>query len=237
VAGTLIVSGVSALGAAPGGAAAPNGIAHKSADDIVQTSVTTLRKAPSFRVVGSITDSGTVISLDLSVSSASAKGTVTMGGDTIHLLRKGDTIYFSANKAFWDQQVGAGAGALFGSRWVMGKPTDTGFSSFAAFLNPQQLSKGLTDQTGSAVGTPTQRKTTSINGQPVVVLSGKGQTGNSGTWAVASTGPPYLVQVSASGSTSGKITFSNFAKPVKVIVPKDSLNFAQLSQLGQSSSS
>jgi hypothetical protein len=234
----LALGTLGVLAATPGGAAVPNGIAKKSPNDIVKTSVATLRKAPSYRVVGSVTDSGTLTTLDLSVSSGSAKGNVTVGGDTIHLLRKGDTIYFSANKQFWDQQVGAGAGNLFGSRWVMGKPTDEGFSSFSSFLDPQQLAKGLTDQTGSVNGTITKTKNKSINGQPVVELSGQNSAKNaSGIWAVASTGAPYLIRVSITGSTSGTITFSNFGKAVKVNTPKDALNFSQLSKLGQSSSS
>jgi hypothetical protein len=215
---------------APAVAARPNSVAHQSANQIVKAAVAATRGASSFRVAGTVTSSGETVRLDLFLSPHSAKGTVSIKGQTIRLIRKGQTIYFSADKTFWMANGGKAVAQLLAGRWVYAPATNSNFSSFASFLDPHSLTSQMLSH--PLVGTSFKKgRMTTVAGQRVIAISAKDSADNvSGVLYVATTGQPYIVKVALGGGSA--LLFTNYNKPVHVTTPENAINLSQLQTSG-----
>ena len=177
--------------------------------------------ANSFTYGGTVSDNGKSFTIKLSVStSGNGQGTIQISGQPVKIIKVGDTAYFSSTKKFWDQTAGAGAGSLFGTRWVTIPSSDSNFASFASLLDANQVAGQFSGTSGTTL---TKGKTSTINGQPVIAVTGKGSTGG-GTVYVATTGKPYLIRVTTTGTS---LTFSNYNKPVNPKAPPTPSTSAQ----------
>jgi hypothetical protein len=200
----------------PASAASSNGVASKSAKQIVSAAASATNGATSFTYGGTTRSNGTPTGLKASLSaSGDGQGTLTSSGQPVKLIKVGDTLYVSSTTAFWTKNLGAAAGATLGSQWVAVSSGDTDYSGIAALFDAQQIT-GQFLSTSS--GTFTKGKTSTVNGQPVIAVVNKaGSTVN--TIYVATTGKPYLVKLSSPGSNGGTLTFSSYNKPVNVTAP------------------
>jgi hypothetical protein len=221
----IAAPGALALGmVTPAGAASNNGVASKSASSILTAASAATAGATSFTYGGATQQSGSTANFKVSVSSSGkGKGVITISGQAVKLVKVGNTVYFSSTKAFWDKSAGAGAGSLFGTRWVAVPSTDTDFAGINSLLDASQVASQFSGSSGTGF---TKGKTTTINGQPVIAVSGGASSGNTGgTVYVATTGKPYIIRVSGAGTT---LTFSNYNQPVNVSVPPNSINISSL---------
>ena len=217
--------GALALGmVTPASAASNNGVAGKSASQIVTAASAATAAAKSFTYGGTTTQNGTATNFKVSVSSSGkGQGTITISGQPVKLVKIGNTVYFSSNKAFWDKTAGTGAGSLFGTRWVAVPSTDSDFAGINSLLDASQVASQFSDTSNT---TFTKGKTSTINGQSVIAVTGKDTSDSSGgTVYEATTGKPYIVKVTGGGTT---LTFSNFNKPVNPSVPPNSINISTL---------
>src|SRR6202020_616978 len=217
----IAAPGAMALGmATPASAASSNGVANKSASEIVTAASAATGAAKSFTFGGTTQQSGTTTNLKVSVSSSGmGQGTITISGQPVKLIKIGNTVYFSSTKAFWNKAAGTGAGSLFGTRWVAVPSTDSDFAGINTLLDESQVAGQFSDTSNT---TFTKGKTSTINGQAVIAVNGK-DSGDStgGTVYVATTGKPYIIRVTGGGSS---LTFSNYNQPVNPSVPPNSIN-------------
>jgi hypothetical protein len=216
--------GVLALGfVTPAGAAGSNnGVSKKSAADIVTAASAATGAAKSFTYGGKVSQDGTTTTMKLSVNTAGdGQGTVSQGGQPIKLVKVGDTVYFQATKAFWTKNEGARAAQLIGNRWLSVPSSDSDFADILSLLDATQVAGQFSDISGTSF---TKGKTSTINGQPVIAVSGKDSSGG-GTVYVATTGKPYFIRVTSNGTS---LTFSNYNKPVNPSVPPKSIDVSSL---------
>jgi hypothetical protein len=208
----------------PASAASSNGVANKSASQILTAASTATGAASSFTFGGTTQQSGTTTNLKVSVSSSGkGQGIITISGQPVKLIKIGNTVYFSSTKAFWNKAAGSGAGSLFGTRWVAVPSTDSDFAGINTLLDESQVASQFSQTSNT---TFTKGKTSTINGRPVIAVNGKDSTDSTGgTVYVATTGKPYIIRVTGGGSS---LTFSNFNQPVNPSVPPNSINISTL---------
>jgi hypothetical protein len=221
---------VAALGSPA--SAAGNGITGKSAAQVVSTAVKASGAASSFSVVGSVTQTGSTVSLNLSVSSSGmSEGTITINGGTAHVVELGSVAYFKADSEFWTENGGKADAQLLAGKWVYGPISSSTFSSFKGFLSPHAV---ISSFFSGNSGPFKKGRTTSIGGQAVLAITGQNKS-NNGTLYVATTGKPFVVKLEAKGSSgSGQVTFSHYNRPVRPSKPAGAINLQQLSGSGGS---
>lgn len=218
--------GIIALGfGSPAGAAgSDNGVAQQTGTQIVTAASAATSGATSFTYSGTTQQGSQTYKLRMSVStSGNGQGTITMGGQPIRLVKVGNTVYFSSTKAFWTKNEGQAAAQLIGNRWLSAPVTDKDFADIVSLLDAQQVAGQFSDTSGT---TFTKGKTGTVNGQSVIAVTGKDTSGGGGgTVYVATTGKPYIVRITANGTS---LNFSNYNKPVNPTVPANPIDISKL---------
>jgi hypothetical protein len=213
-------AGVMALGLiAPGAAfAAGNGVANKSANQIASATSKAMNAATSYTYVGTVKENGTSATLNLSLSAAGdGQGSIDFAGQPVKLIKIGDTLYVSSNTAFWTTYVSADFATQVGAGWGSVSATDPDFEAFATLFDSGAIVSGFLSPTANSF---TKGKTSTVNGKPVIALGSKGKKNKSnGTIYVATTGQPYILKVSSSGSDGGSLAFLNYNKAVTATAP------------------
>jgi hypothetical protein len=227
--GALSAAGI--LASAVPAAASGNGIAAVSPRQILAKATKAQSGARSFTVTGLVRDGSQTTGLKVTASSTgNGFGSVSLNGETVQIIKVGPNVYFRSGSAFWAKQGGATAAELFANKWVEGPASNADFSQLASFFSTAQLtSQFLGDSSSSAI--LSRAGTSSINGQPVLVLKGHDRTNSAGgSIFIATTGQPYVIRVSLAkgGGATGVVTFSRFNAPVNPRAPKGAINIGQL---------
>jgi hypothetical protein len=216
VAATLAAAGLAACGGSSG-----NGVASKSADQIVSASNAAVQHATSVHVSGSLTTSGVPLSLDLTlVNGKGGQGQISEAGLSFRLIDVGQTVYIQGTQAFWQHFGGATAAKLIDGRWLKA-PAGGQFASLAVLTNMQKLMDALLLSHGNL----TKGGTSTVNGQQVVSVTDKSK---GGTLYVATSGPPYPVVLRRTGGGSGQIAFDKFNEPVTLTAPANAISLSSL---------
>jgi hypothetical protein len=204
-----------------GGSSSGNGIASKSADQIVTASNDAVSHAKSVHVSGSITTSGVPLTLDLRlVSGKGGSGKISEGGLSFQLIDVGNTVYIQGSKLFWQHFGGAAAAKAINGRWL--KAPDNGqFASVATLTNMQKLMGALLLSHGHLI----KGGTSTLNGQQVVSVTDKSK---GGTLYVATTGPAYPLEIKKIGGGGGQITFDQYNQPVTLTAPANAVSLSAL---------
>ena len=213
---TLAAGGLAACGGSSG-----NGIASKSADEIVTASGKAISHAKSVHVAGSISASGVPLTLDLTlVNGTGGRGQISEGGLSFRLVDVGQTVYIQGSQAFWQHFGGAAAARVINGRWL--KAPDTGqFASLATLTNMQKLTGALLLTHGSLA----KGGTSTVNGQRVVSVTDKSK---GGTLYVATTGPAYPVELKRTSGNGGQILFDKFNESVTLTPPANAISLSSL---------
>ncbi len=200
-----------------------NGVSSQSADQILTSTKTAVQQAKSVHVSGSLASGGQTISLDLDIlSGKGGSGHMSEGGLSFQLVAINNTVYIKGSPAFWQHFGGTAAAQLFQGKWLKA-PATGDFASFAQLTNlPQLFSKITSSNTKLAKG-----GTTTVNGQKVVAVN---NTAQGGTLYVATTGQPYPVQITESGSNGGKLTFDRWNESVSLSAPANAIDVSQFSK-------
>lgn len=172
----------------------PNGEASKSPRQILADAASALRAASGFEVDGAQREGGKTTRMRLLASSQSLDMAASTGTAAYEVLRVPAGLYVRGNSSFWRHYLGA-RGAILADRWIQG--SSSALSSELAPFEPATMARCLTEgnDTLSIAGT------TSVNGQPAVVIRDAGNLPGAipGTLAVATTGPPYPLRVNVAG--------------------------------------
>lgn len=204
------------------GGSSGNGVASKSADAIVKAANDAVTHATSVHVSGSITASGTPLNLDLAlVAGKGGRGQVSEGGILFRLVNVGQTVYLYGTPAFWQRYAGAAAEQKINGRWVKA-PASGSLNSLAALTNMQRLMSSLL----LSHGTLTKGPTKTVNGHQAVEVNDTSQGGTA--YYVATTGPPYPIEITRQGTNSIRIVFDRFNQPVSLTPPANSVDLSQL---------
>jgi hypothetical protein len=212
----LAVGGLAACGGSSG-----NGVASKSADQIVTTSGSAISHAKTVHVSGSISASGVPLTLDLTlVNGTGGRGQISEGGLSFRLVDVGQTVYIQGSQAFWQHFGGAAAARVINGRWL--KAPDTGqFASLATLTDLQKLTGALLLTHGSLA----KGGTSTVNGRQVVSVTDKSK---GGTLYVATTGPAYPVELKRTSGGGGQIVFDHFNEPVTLTPPAGAISLSSL---------
>ncbi len=211
-----------AISACGGSSSSGNGIAAKSPSEILSAATKAINGVNSVHVSGSLLSSGSPISLDLNlVNGKGASGSMSEGGLSFKLIDVGGNVYINGSPTFWQHFGGSAAAQLFKGKWLKAPATNSNFASFAALTNLHQLLSAVLANHGSLA----KGSTTSVHGQNVVALK---DTSMGGTLYVATTGKPYPVEISKSGSSGGRMDFDHINQSVSLTPPPNAIDVSQL---------
>jgi hypothetical protein len=228
--------------------APPNGLAHKSASQIIASAERALSLVHSFHFEGVevVQRTGTVeLTGDIAVPSR-FRIQISQGNQTAAVISINGTAYMMANTPFWAARAktttDAAAVNLLANRWILVPPRVAGsaFGSMAAWSNPATFAKCVIGQhdTLTVAGTAIE------GSQPVVIIRDNGNApGDSpGETYIATTGPPLPVRATQTGphraggdvacgkgtagrdtTKSGDLRLSRFNRPVQITAPRNAL--------------
>jgi len=203
-------------------AAVDNGESAKAPEQILSDVTDAVRGAQSVHMSGSVSSDSSDVGFDVTLSADAAKGTLTLSGNDIKLVRVGDAAYFSGSPEFY-KMVGGGDAAvsLLQGRWIKVPSTDSRFASFEQFTDKGKLFSSMLQ----AEGTISKAGVRTYNGQKVIVLrDSKGD----GDLYIAASGKPYPVAIVTKGDKQGTVTFNGWDAPVDVSAPSDAIDLSQL---------
>lgn len=204
-----------------GSSSSSNGVASKSAEQIVAASRAAADSATSAHVAGSIVTVSAPIVLNLELATGAGRGELSLGGLMFELIQTGGTVYIKGSPAFYRHIGGAAAAQLLQGRWLKAPTTTPEFASIASLTDLHRL----VDSTLANHGALTKGPITTVDGQRAISLR---DSSNGGTLYVATTGKPYPVQISRGGSRGGTVTFDRWNQAVSISAPANAIDLTQL---------
>lgn len=211
-----------------------NGVAAKTAADILGDAQRALRSAPGVHVIGSLVSQSDSIGLDLRLGVGRSRGTVTVEGARLEVLAVNGRTYIRGRE-FWrkvgtsdrDARLGNRLANRIGERWVLlsgrraAKPM---VGAGKAFIDL----RAFADQVFSGVerGRVTKGTRGTVNGQPAFAVD----DGQGGLLWVATTGPPFPLRIESKpgAAAQGKVDFKEYGVAVQVREPADALDASEL---------
>jgi hypothetical protein len=205
------------------GGSSDNGVASKSAAEIVAASKAAAAGASSVRIRAKNTQGRLVATLHLDLSRAGSSAQVTTPEGNFELIRVGETLYVKGDARFYRTlALSAPAGT-----WVRASKGDPKVGALAGFTEVgSEVANLLT-----ASGPLSKGGHKTVNGQKAIELK---QTTKVfvGALFVATTGKPYPIAALKKGLVSGAVTFSEWNKPVSVTAPAKAIDIAQATPAG-----
>lgn len=215
-----------ALAGCGGSSSSGNGIESKSPTEILEATKTAASTATSVLIQGTIVTGGKPISLDMELlRGKGGKGTISQEGFTIQIVQTGGSVYINGSAAFYKRVSGSAAAALLQGKWLKA-PANSG--ELASLAELTDLGK-LIDTALAGHGTVTKGGTTTVEGQKAVELK---DATKGGALFVAAAGKPYPLQISKTGSESGKVVFKRWDQPVTLEPPKNAIDIGALQKAG-----
>ncbi len=224
----LLVTLSLALALAGCGGSSGNGVASKSATEILAASEVAAASATSVHVLSRASQGPLVMTSDLELANGGGRAEVSLLGLSFEALRVGDMLYAKGNPAFYKNLGGAAAKVPAGT-WLKGPVNGAELAPLAAFVD---LRGELRRLVGG--GVPVSKGAgTAVNGQPAIELK---QTGKlfTGDLLIATTGKPYPVQLIKHGRETGQTTFSDWNQPVSVTPPANAVAIGAPHSVGDS---
>jgi hypothetical protein len=217
----LLVS-VLVLAGCGGGGSSSNGVADKSADEIVADATAAVKEAESVHVQGGTGGDGS-IELDIYlVRDEGGEGTLTANGVSFEMIRIGDKAYFKGDDAFWQQFGGDAAASLMRGRWLVAPANSGDLASFTPLTDIDQLFGELLGNHGEPLEKGDE---TEVDGEPAIEVNDPSEGGK---LYVATEGEPYPVKVEMTGEEGGAITFSEWDEEHELEAPEDPVDVAEL---------
>ncbi len=223
---SLVITIVALVALAGCGGSSGNGVASKSASDILAEAKKAAGSASSVHVAGTLASGGTPITLNMDIAAgAGGRGRLSENGLSFELIVIHNTVYIKGSPAFYRHFGGGAAAQLFQGKWLKAPVAGTELASLASLTN---LSK-LLDQALASTGTLSKGATKKIGEQQVIELT---DSAKNGSLFVATTGKPYPIQIAKNGSESGRVTFSRWNEPVSLVAPSNAIDLTQLEHSG-----
>jgi hypothetical protein len=224
---SLISAGAAVLAAgavAACGSSSPsgNGVASKSASDILSSATTAIQGAKSVHVSGALNDAGQSIKLDLNIlSGKGAKGSMSQNGLSFQLIAAGKYVYINGSPEFWKKFGGTAAATLFQGKWLKAPANSSSFASLSSLTNLHSLAQALLTGHGSL----SKGSTSTVNGHKVIAVT---DSSKSSQLYVATTGKPYPIEIAKTGSAAQHVDFDHYNAAVALTPPAQSIDISQL---------
>jgi hypothetical protein len=205
-----------------GSTSSSNGVASKSADDIVAAAKAAADSATSVHASGTGSDNGVPLLIDLHiVAGKGGKGSLSEHGLSFELIRIGPTAYIKGSSAFYKRFAGAAAAQLLQGKWLKASSTTgqlaslTPLTDLAKFFDTALANHGKLEKGGE----------TTVRGIKVVAVK---DTTKGGTLYVATTGKAYPIEVTKTGSSGGTLTFDQWDQNVTLTAPPNAVDISKL---------
>ncbi len=194
------------------GGSSGNGVASKSASEILEASRTAAKSASSVRVMSRSAQGPLVVSVDLELASNGGRARVSLLGVSFEAIRIAETLYVKGSPSF-DARLAASTGVhVPPGTWVKGPAGSAHLSQLRSFTDASELELLL-----SAVN-PVKGASTTINGQPAIELKESGKL-YSGALYIATTGQPYPIKSVKHGRETSQTTFTDWNQPITITAP------------------
>ncbi len=175
----------------------------------------------SVHVSGKVLSSGQNVALDLNLlNGKGGTGSMSQNGLGFKIVAIGPEVYINGSSAFWTKFGGSASAQLLSGKWLKA-PASGQLSSLATLTNVQKLFSQLLSSHGKLA----EGKTTTVEGHEVVAVN---DTTNGGTLYVATTGKPYPIEISKTGSSGGQLVFDHFNQPVSLTAPANAIDISKL---------
>jgi hypothetical protein len=198
------------------GGSSSNGVASKSAGEILAVSRSAAAGARSVRVASRSAQGRLESTLDLERASDGARAKASVLGLDFEVIRVDDKLYVTGNTAF-KKRLAATTGIHIPSGvWVKATMGNAKLAPLVAYTTPTEVDVLL------STGSPSKGATTTVNGQPVIELKETGKL-YSGVLYVATTGKPYPVKRTRHGRETGETTFTGWNQPVTLTPPTNAV--------------
>jgi hypothetical protein len=225
VAAILLLVACGSLVAGCGGSSG-NGVASKSALEIVTAARAAAESASSVHVVAQLSQTrGPSGSTKLEASASASRGQFSLGLISFEVIVIGSTAYLKGSPAFVQSVAGA---SVPSGAWLKGSTSSGRLTGLGSLVEKRKSVRQLL----TPVALIKKGATSTLNGQPVIEVKEKGRKLFNATYFIATTGKPYPVQIVKSGLENGKITFSEWNSPVSVSPPSNAVEVSQLSSKG-----
>lgn len=237
-----------ALGGCGSGSAPSNGEASKPAAQILSDAAATLKRVHSMRMQGTLVMERHPTTIALAIERPGKLSlTFKQGARQAIIVVVAGVAYMKANASVYESQaaVPRGAVGLVADRWFK-LPSAEGVSSFTKGLDLDSLSRCLVENHGTLV----PQGTATVDGQPTVVISDKGDLPGStpGRLYVAASGAPLPLRMVATGpqrpggtpdavcnnessepgQAGGQLTFSDYNRSMNIAAPASAVDIGQL---------
>jgi hypothetical protein len=218
----LLLACVSVALGGCGSSSSGNGVATKTPAEILAATQAVADAATSVHVSGSIAAGATPITFDLELlAGRGGRGQLAENGLGFELIQLAGTVFIKGSSAFYRHIGGTAAAQLLEGKWLKAPTSDAEFASLGSLTDLHSLiEKALANHGSLAKG-----QVTTVNGQKAVGVS---DTSKGGTLYVATTGPPYPIEVSETGASGGMISFSRWNQPVTVRAPANAIDITRL---------
>lgn len=216
-----------ALALAGCGGSSDNGLASKSASEILAASKAAAHSASSVHIANKSSLGPLSLMLNVDLARPGGRGQVSVGELSFEVIRTGSTLYLKGNPAF-EQSLRATTGlrAPHGE-WLKVPINSARLAQLASVTDLSgELSRLLT-----RAGPISKGATTTVNGQQAIELKETTRL-FSGSLYVATTGKPYPLQFVKSGRETGQTTFSGWNEPVSLTAPPNAIAGSQLGRGG-----
>jgi hypothetical protein len=202
-----------------------NGVASKSAPEILAATRAAAQSASSVHVTSSAAVGGSKFTLVASLAKNQGQARLSVLGIGLQAIRSGGMLYVKGDRAF-DARLESSMGVKVPPGvWLRG-PATGALGRVGAFTDmkrevPLILSGG---------GPVTKGATVNVGGQPTITLKETRKL-YTGTLYVATTGRPYPLRLTKTGRETGQTTFTGWNDPVSVSPPASSVDISQLEHL------
>jgi hypothetical protein len=109
---------------------------------------------------------------------------------------------------------------LLGGKWLQTSKDNKDFGSLAQLFNLANLVRAIQPQ-----GSVHKGSITDVGGQSVIALT---DSSGNGTLYVATSGPPYVIEIVSRSGESGTIKFNQYQSATPPTVPTGAVNLDQL---------
>jgi hypothetical protein len=216
----MVLLGVAALVGC--GGSSGNGVASKSAPQILAASTSAAANASSVHVAGESAQGRLKLAIDLRLSREGGHSKVSLLGTPFEVIRIGSTLYLKGGRAFYSQ-LGLDPAHIPQGTWVKASNDATQSGELASLADLRRETRQLLQTTGSVAKGPT----TTIDGQPAIELKTSGRL-YTGVIYVATSGQPYPLELERHGRETSHITLTDWNQGVTITPPVNTLDISQL---------
>jgi hypothetical protein len=208
------------------GGSSHDGVASKPPRAILAAAQAASAKATSVHVSGSIEGASAHESFDIEIlAGKGTRGRVTTDGASFELIETAGTVYVKGDAAFYERIGGRAAARRLDGKWLKAPASDPKLQPVLRLTDLQSLiSVSLAGH-----GRLASAGTSVVSNVRVVGVrdAAKGET-----VYVATSGPPYPIQISKSGLGGGTITLDRWDTPIVIRPPHNAIDISALQPHG-----